>query len=231
MPDVVLLHLEGVFALNKYRLKYKKSDEARYISHLDFVRTIGRTFKRAKLPVKYSQGFNPHIVMTVGLPISVGVLSDSEFMDVEMTDTISCSELVDRINEKIPLGLKILDAKRLNESDRPLSKIASAKYLVFAQGIGDTSIETLLDKDDITVEKKTKKGISSVNIRPDILSLNYLGKDNEYDVFEMHLSAGSSANLKPETVLAAMDKYLGYSTKYFRIKRTNMYFENAINIF
>ena len=226
---------EGVFALSdKYRLKYKKGEEAKYISHLDFVRAIGRTFKRAEIPVKYSQGFNPHIIMTVALPISVGVLSDSEYMDVELTESMNTDELKKRINGKIPMGLEILDVKKVNEGERALSKVMSAKYLVLCESedaIDGKAIENLLENENITVEKKTKKGISDVDIRPDIISISYLGKDNLSDVFEMHLSAGSSANLKPETVLSAMEKYLGYKVGHTQVKRINMYFENCINIF
>lgn len=231
MPAAVHHRLGEVFALNKYRLKYQKGEEARYISHLDFIRTIGRTFKRANLPLKYTQGFNPHIVMSVALPISVGVLSDSEYMDVELTESINTAELIEKINENIPLGLKILDARKVNDDDRPLSKIDSAKYIVYVNGEGKIDVDKLLNMQVVEVEKKTKKGISDVDIRKDIRNIEYLGKEDEYDVFKMHLSAGSNSNLKPETVLLAMEKYLGYKSDYCKIKRINMYFENDINIF
>ena len=229
--DVAHHLLEEVYALSKYRLKYQKYEEARYISHLDFVRTIGRTFKRANLPLKYTQGFNPHIVMSVALPISVGVLSDSEYMDVELTESVSLSDLTKRINENIPMGLKILDAKKLNESDKSFNKIESAKYLVYVIGNGNIDLGRFLSLNQIIVEKKTKKGISDVDIKKDIKNIEYLGKENDFDVFVMHLSAGSSANLKPETVLNAFEKFMEYKTEFFKVKRTNMYFENDINVF
>jgi radical SAM-linked protein len=220
-----------VFALNKYRLKYQKSEDAQYISHLDFVRTIGRTFKRANLPLKYTQGFNPHIIMSVALPISVGILSDSEYMDIELTESVNTSDLINRINENIPLGLKIIEAKKLTESDKSFNKIDSAKYIVHTQGNGCREIEKLLEMESIEVEKKTKKGISNVDIRKDIRNIEYIGLEDEYDVFIMHLSAGSNSNLKPETVLKAMELYLGYKTEFYKVKRISMYFENSINIF
>ncbi len=217
--------------MNKYRLKYQKSHQAQYISHLDFVRTIGRTFKRAKLPLKYTQGFNPHIIMSVALPISVGVLSDSEYMDIELTENINTSDLVNRINENIPLGLKIIEAKKLTDSDKSFNKIDSAKYIVYTLGNGYKEIEKLLEMESIEVEKKTKKGISNVDIKKDIRNVKYVGCEEDYDVFIMHLSAGSNSNLKPETVLKAMELYLGYKVEFYKIKRINMYFENNINIF
>lgn len=217
--------------MNKYRLKYQKSEQAQYISHLDFVRTIGRTFKRANLPLKYTQGFNPHIIMSVALPISVGVLSDSEYMDIELTESIGTAELINRINGNIPLGLKIIDAKKLTEEDKSFNKIDSAKYIVHTTGTGCKEIEKLLELDCVEVEKKTKKGISNVDIKKDIRNVEYVGTEDEYDVFIMHLSAGSNSNLKPETVLKAMELYLGYKTEFYKVKRINMYFENDINIF
>jgi radical SAM-linked protein len=152
-------------------------------------------------------------------------------MDIELTESVNTSDLINRINENIPLGLKIIEAKKLTESDKSFNKIDSAKYIVHTQGNGCREIEKLLEMESIEVEKKTKKGISNVDIRKDIRNIEYIGLEDEYDVFIMHLSAGSNSNLKPETVLKEMELYLGYKTEFYKVKRISMYFENSINIF
>ena len=77
--------LKGGFALKgnyTYRLRYEKTPAVRYISHLDFVRVLNRTVRRSGLPVTYTEGFNPHPVMMVAMPLSVGVTSEDEYIDI-----------------------------------------------------------------------------------------------------------------------------------------------------
>ena len=217
---------EEVYALNKYRLKYRKTDDARFISHLDFVRTITRTFRRANLPVKYSQGFNPHMIMTVALPISVGVISDAEYMEIEFTEDVPCGEIVSRLNKNIPLGLIITDARKVSETDTPLSKIAYAKYLVNVEHRGNCDIDKIMQNETLEVNKKTKKGIALTNIKPMISSVGLISDNDGNAEYEMVLSAGNVQNLKPETVISAFEKYSdGYKADFISITRTEMYFD------
>lgn len=231
MPDVEQIALEGVFALSKYRVKYKKKEEARYISHLDFVRTITRTLKRAEIPIKYSQGFNPHIIMTVGLPLSVGVLSDAEYMDVELYEDMDENKLVCDINNSIPMGLEILSARKLEEGDIPLSKISLAKYLVGVECTGECDLDLLMKNASLEVDKKTKKGITLTDIKPMIKNICYLYQKEGKNYYEMLLSAGNIQNLKPETVVLAMEKYSdNFKSEFVCVKRLEMYFDENMPI-
>ena len=127
--------------------------------------------------------------------------------------------------------MTICSTAKSKKKSKSFNKIESAKYLVYVVGNGNVNIEEFLKQEEIIVEKKTKKGISDVDIRKDIKNIEYVGKENEYDVFVMHLSAGSNANLKPETVLNAFDKMMAYKTDFCKVIRTNIYFENDINVF
>lgn len=212
--------------MSRYRLKYKKKDEARYISHLDFVRTITRTFRRAGLPVKYSQGFNPHMIMTVALPISVGVISDAEYMEIEFTEEVPCDKIVSALNRNIPLGLEITDAREVTDTDIPLNKIAYAKYFVSVEHKGLCDIEKLMQNDTLEVDKKTKKGITLTDIKPMISSIRLIGGDLGNAEYEMVLSAGNVKNLKPETVISAFEKYgEDYKADFISVTRKEMYFD------
>ncbi len=218
--------------MSKYRLRYEKGEAAKYISHLDFVRTIGRTFRRAKLPVQYSQGFNPHMVMTVALPISVGVTSSGEYMEVALTCDVDPDELVAAINNAIPDGLTFLAAKKVGEGDIPLSRVASAVYRVDVACNTVPDLDAFLNMPEILVEKKTKKGVAIADIRPDILSICQTEpKEGVSLCYRMHLSAGNTRNLKPETVLCAMERHLlGFSVSTYRVHRENMYFDKGLEI-
>ena len=70
--------------MNDYYLTYKRGDSIKYVSHLDFVRVFGRAFRRAELPIAYSEGFNPHPLLTFALPLSVGYTSECELMEFVM---------------------------------------------------------------------------------------------------------------------------------------------------
>ena len=82
MPDAEQAYGRRVTALSKYTVVYSKENEGIYISHLDFLRTIGRSLRRAGLPVKYSEGFNPHVCLSFASPLSVGISSGCEINEV-----------------------------------------------------------------------------------------------------------------------------------------------------
>jgi len=73
--------------LSKWRLKFSKKGMGKYISHLDLLRTFTRAIHRANLPVRYSQGFNPHQLITFSLPLALGVTSETEFVDIDFEDS------------------------------------------------------------------------------------------------------------------------------------------------
>lgn len=216
--------------MNKYRIKYIKSEEARYISHLDFVRTIGRTFKRAEIPVDYSKGFNPHIILTVGLPCSVGVLSECEYLDTQLYEDMDCNEIIERMNSHIPMGLKVIGCQKLKEGYVPLHKIESALYKATVEHEGSMDIDEFMNFDEIIVDKKTKKGVNPTDIKPMIYDIEKISDENGVMMIKMHLSAGEK-NLKPDTVFDAMEKYFdGFKVEFSDITREKIFFGKNIEI-
>ena len=216
--------------MSKYRIKYTKDEQARYISHLDFVRTIGRTFKRANIPVDYSQGFNPHIILTVGLPCSVGVLSECEYLDTQLYEDMPCDEIIERINNHIPMGLKVIGCQKLEQGYVPLHKIESCLYRATVEYSGNIDIDKFLSNDEIIVDKKTKKGINPTDIKPMIFDLEKVSDADGVMVIKMHLTAGEK-NLKPDTVFDAFEKYFeGFKVEYSDLVREKIFFGKNIEI-
>ena len=210
--------------MSKYRVKYKRDDRAKFISHLDFMRTMVRTFRRANIPVKYSEGFNPHMVMTIGLPMSVGVTGDGEYLDVTLHTDIPTDKFIEDVNKNIPLGLKVVDAEIVDKNAPALSDIDSAVYIV--KVYGDTEIDTdaFVNLPEIIVPKKTKKGINDTDIKADIRSIEIIEKGNDYTTYKMHLSAGGRSNLKPETAVSAMEKYMNITFTDIEVHREKLLF-------
>ena len=197
------------------RLLFKKTGSAIWMSHLDLMRLFQRAFKRAGLPLKHTQGYNPRPSVSIALPLSVGYTSECEILEIALTEELSPEEIMQRLNNTLPGGVKILSA---HEGKSNMKKLDIALYQVFPEKTPSGILE-FLAMDKILIEKKTKSGIKETDIRPDIKDIKVtLGK------IEMTLSAGSRANLKPEVVIAAMNKYIdGYNSGDCRYHRKQIY--------
>ena len=186
-------------ALSNCYFIYEKTQSAKYVSHLDFVRMFGRALRRAHIPIAYSEGFNPHPILGFALPLSVGYTSECEILELTLSEDISPSEIMDRLNSVLPQGVRITAA--FSGKSR-MKELSYALYDVYPENTVQ-SIEEFLSMDKILIDKKTKSGIKETDIRPDIKDIKINGKK-----IEMLLSAGSRANLKPEVVINAMNKYI-----------------------
>ena len=159
---------------NHLRLRLSKSGRAIYISHLDLMRTMQRAFLRADMPLKYSEGFNPHAMISFALPLSVGTVSECELMDFRLKGFMALPEIVFRLNRVLPEGLRVLE---VYEQERKFKYI---KWLdvdgIFEYDYGTpelimTEITDFFGRDSIIIEKKTKKGMGEMDIIPAIRSL------------------------------------------------------------
>ena len=89
--------------LYKYRAEITKGDELRYVSHLDYANIFIRAFDRAKLPMAYSEGFNPHMKVAFASALSLGVTSEAEYMDFELTKPVCQPEVFDKLQKELRL--------------------------------------------------------------------------------------------------------------------------------
>ena len=172
--------------MSKYRMYYMQKDEVKYISHLDFLRTVNRIFKRCALPLKYSNGFNPHTVMTIGLPLSVGTTSECDVLDIEFTQNVDTVYLKQKLN---------------------LSDISSAVYEAKFTTDKDIDLELFKNCDSVMIEKKSKRGLNEVNIKDFIKNISVQSESGTSHTVTLHLNAGNVSNLKPELVLKAIEKF------------------------
>ena len=192
-----------------YRLTYAKTGRARYISHLDMMRSMQRAFKRARIPIWYTQGFNPHAYLNFPLALPLGTDSEIEVLDVALLEELEFDEIVSRINEKMPEGLWIVKA------DKPVKKhteIALARYDIAFDCIGISAdeakcrFEHFMQNEKIEVEKRTKKkGINLIDIKPH-LDLKSISADDKVRL-DIVLPAGGEFNLNTSVVMDAFCKY------------------------
>ena len=155
--------------MSKYRLRFEKTGRAVYISHLDLMHTMQRAFSRSGCRLDYSEGFNPHPVISIALPLSVGCASLCEIMDFS-----GDKPDMERLNNSLPEGIKVLE---IYESSR---KVKELSYLEiegeFFYDDGDVpDFEEFFSKEEIVVRKKTKRGESDTDIKPMIKSISFDG--------------------------------------------------------
>lgn len=96
--------------MQRIRIKYRKGEEVRFLSHRDLMRAVQRAIRRADLPVAYSQGFNPHMKISWGNALKVGATSEEEFAELQFDGWSKPDEVKIRLNRQLPKGLAILDA-------------------------------------------------------------------------------------------------------------------------
>lgn len=209
--------------MSNYILKYSRDNRVKYISHLDFMRLFHRTVRRSGLPFMFSQGFNPHPIMTVAQPLSVGVTSDCEFMKVGFDGEFDEATLLERLNGALPPGYKILAARRVEGKEIDITKLDQAVYTVEVECEGSVDIDKFLANPELKVMKKSKSGVKESDIRPYIYDLKLLKTDGNVQIYEMCLSVGSAYNLKPQSVIDAMEKYCdGFRAEFFTVHRNKM---------
>lgn len=171
------------------RIRFSKVGSLQFISHLDLNRTMKTVMIRAGIPIKYSEGFNPHPKMVFALPLSIGAESVTELLDFKITRPMSKDELITRLNNAFPPEMRVLDAYQ------PDSKFVSIRYAEYElENDEDFSIAPL-EQDEIVLLKRTKSGEKLTDIKPMIHS--YKKEGNKLTCV---LSASPDQYLNPDYI-------------------------------
>lgn len=171
------------------RIKFTKVGSLQFISHLDLNRTMKTVMIRAGVPIKYSEGFNPHPKMVFSLPLSVGTESVTEYLDFKITRPMSENELKERLNNAFPPEMRVLS---VYEPSTKFNEIKYAEYILENDEDFDTAP---LDAPSIIVMKRTKSGEKETDIKPMIFSYKKEGK-----ILTCVLSASPDQYLNPDYI-------------------------------
>ncbi|MBO5344255.1 MAG: DUF2344 domain-containing protein [Ruminococcus sp.] len=211
----------------RLRATFKKTGRAKYISHLDLNRCMLRIFRRSKLPVWYTEGFNPHPYYSFALALSLGFESECEIMDFNITDdNMPLSVIKDRLNEVMPEGMGIVDVA---PQVKKITAIAKAEYKFElktddVQGVF-AAVENLLAAPEILIEKKTKKGIKTVDLKPDTEIVRFEKGDTAVKI-AMRLPAGTKTNYNPTLFTEALKNSCEIPFDTVNIRRIGILCEN-----
>lgn len=216
----------------KTRIKFSKMGSMRFIGHLDLMRYFQKAFRRAGIPVAYSQGFSPHQLMSFTSPLGLGLTSEGEYLDVELQEEVSRQDMLSKINAQMNDEIKVLDFVQLADDAKPsMAVFAAADYVIYEKEHNiqswdrqdfEKDFSQFLSQKEIVVSKKTKKSEKQIDIRPFIYEYGFSLEEwqkivpeqiscplpeNEDGGFRplcyLRLTAGSVMNIKPELVLEA----------------------------
>ena len=225
-----MVRLDWVYGMNiKVRIKFSKYGLMKFIGHLDVMRYFQKLLRRADIPVAYSTGMSPHQIMSFAMPLGIGLESDAEYVDIEITERIASDIAVKRLNEQNVEGIKVFSFRELPEGAvNAMASIKAADYEVsFSDAMAPdfSCFETLKDmyeEPQISVLKITKKNEMYVDIKPGIYGI--WGNEERIG---MCLSCGSTLNIKPELVIKAVyDRLKIYMPEHaLLIKRKEIYTE------
>lgn len=208
----------------RVRLKFVKKDAMKFIGNLDLMRTLQKIFRQADLPMAYSGGYNPRQIFSIAAPLSVGLTSEGEYLDLELTRTIDLTQIIDQINKCCPKGLIMLQAIQIDETEPPaMASVSASKYIINQNEILMTSdkIAQFAQQDTIVIAKKSKKGImNNLDIKPGIYNMTAL--ENKVIIT---IASGSVFNIKPDAILQAYSDFIGvtYDPFNYSVHRVELY--------
>lgn len=222
----------------KIRIKFRKYGALKFVGHLDMMRYFQKALKRAEIDMKYSEGFNPHMIMSFAAPLGVGITSDGEYFDIEVLSTKSTEESLQALNEAMVEGVEVTSYVALpDDAKKSMSLVAAADYEIFfkegydspktAEEFGTICHDFYLKQDAIRIIKKTKKSEKEIDIKPLIYELAIEKKEGKPS-FYLKVSSGSVDNLKPELVLAEIFAFAGleYNPAAMQIHKLETYTKN-----
>lgn len=212
--------------MREVRLRFSKTGRLKYISHLDINRAMSRALKRAQIPLWYTEGFNPHPYMSFSLPLSLGVESLCESVDLRIIGDITNDEIKNRLNNVLPQDIKIVD---VYDDFRDNSEIVYSDY-VYKFEFKDNEaafekIKNVLSSDEIIALKKGKQGrkrvMKETNIKSFIDKYSILIR-NDVIVLNIRLLAGPKKNLNPSLLFDTIIRLIDMDFEWKSIARISL---------
>lgn len=212
--------------MREVRLRFSKTGRLKYISHLDINRAMSRALKRAQIPLWYTEGFNPHPYMSFSLPLSLGVESLCESVDLKIIGDITNDEIKNRLNNVLPQDIKIVD---VYDDFRDNSEIVYSDY-VYKFEFKDNEaafekIKNVLSSDEIIALKKGKQGrkriMKETNIKSFIDKYS-ISIRNDVIVLNIRLLAGPEKNLNPSLLFDTIIRLIDMDFEWKSIARISL---------
>ena len=195
----------------RLRIAYTKIEDARYIAHLDLTRVFERAIRRAGIHMCYSEGFNPRPKISFGFALAVGTEGEREYVDVDIQQEMDLGEVLARVQEQLPPGIRLLQGRALDQGAKSLMAVLNAASYrirvpmalpIHAERLQD-AVSAWLRREHVTYSRYSKKGPTDKDIRPWIKQLEGKIQGDEV-IFDLEVEMGNSGSVRPEEVLASL---------------------------
>ena len=210
--------------MKDYRIVFEKRGRVKYISHLDLNRCMLRAVRRSGLPAWYTEGFHPHMYLMFPLALSLGAESTCEVMDIRLTEEVPPEEILARLAPALPDGLR---AYAVREPKNTTQDIGSAEYEITLIGEGLAERwERFFAQEQILVEKKTKKGMKEIDIKP-LVTVENVQPGEDRLRLTLRLPAGNEGNINASVVTDALQKFAETPILVREVLRTKIFCLNG----
>ena len=207
------------------RIRFEKVGNAVWISHLDLMRVFQRAFRRGGILIRHSQGFTPRAHVSIALPLPVGTESVCELLDFDLAEGVSVPlcEIPDRLNATLPEGLRVLDIWEPEKKLRELTFLDAAITLEYDRGVPGGTETALLhffqQTAPLPVPKRTKNGVTELDIRPLLQSVSCRRAGDQECVLECRVCAQNPA-LNPTLLVDAIRLHCAaFAPSFARVRR------------
>lgn len=211
------------------RIKYAKKPEIRFTSHLDLVRIFERAFRRSQLPVVFSQGFTPRPRISFGLPLTMGFISEAEYLDIQLVGAApAANEFWAKLSQCLPRGLEITQIKSFDYKPKSimsiLNRIDYQIQLLQTINLQEKTSKFRFAK-KITIKRKKNNTTQSIDIKPFVEEILPVGKETNSVYIMTHLIEGKTARM--EEILKEILGFTPYQSATSLIKRTEAYIQQG----
>lgn len=167
--------MEQPVNIYRYRVRLAVRGRLAYLSHLDLLSAVERALRRSALPVRYSEGFNPHMIISWGPAHPVGIRGENEYFDLDFIGDPP-ADWVEKLNALLPKDLAVICAREVELTTQALmAAINRVHYTVGLDGIAEEQLEAgiagFMAEDSYIIKRNSPKGSKEVDIRPAVLSL------------------------------------------------------------
>ncbi|WP_085930988.1 TIGR03936 family radical SAM-associated protein [Desulfosporosinus sp. OT] len=216
----------------RLRIAYTKVEDARYIAHLDLTRVFERAIRRAGINMSYTEGFNPRPKISFGFALAVGTEGEREYVDIDIQRDMDLGEVLARIQEQLPPGIRLLQGRVLTQGAKPLMAVLNAasykmRVLMALPILPERLQEAVgawLAREHVNYSRYSKKGPTDKDIRPWVKRLEGEIHGDEI-TFDLEVEMGNAGSVRPEEVLASLRELenLPLDLEALHVKRTGVH--------
>ena len=201
-------------------IRFGKQPRLRFISHLDMQRFFQRALNRTGLPIAYTQGFNPHPVLSFGSALALGWTSEYEIIDIKLAVPMGRKRTEEAMRQALPEDLPVIEVKLVDDRHpAPMAQVKMADYRVTVEGEDAekilAQIPAFMESESVLEMKKTKSGEKEINIRPLVLSMEKMENG-----FACRLMLTEKENLKADLLARSLAKMAGLEDVQMRVHRS-----------